>query len=297
MQLFYRWATLGFIICLSFACNAFRPPVITNSKLFGDGVSQGKLDYDKVDEASGIIASRKYPGYFWIHNDSGGDAALYLFDSTAAFTGKLVLENALNIDWEDIAYGPCPDGNCIYVGDIGDNFSAREEIQIYYFKEPELSFDLLPFTKSIQSYKIELKYPDGARDAESLIVDPVSGTLIIFTKREKNIRVYGLVNPIAGKQELVFHNNLPYTMITGADVSPDGKELLIKSYSEVFYWQIDHDLIRTIQDELPEKLAYKIEPQGEAICFDLSNKGYYTVSEERKDIEARLLFYPRLTSK
>jgi len=41
------------------------------------------------------------------------------------------------------------------------------------------------------------------------------------------------------------------------------------------------------------RLPYGKEPQGEAIAWDTEGKGFYTLSEERKQIPAKLYFYPR----
>src|SRR5689334_7116073 len=40
-------------------------------------VRLGRLDHPAIRECSGIVHSRKHPGIFWVHNDSGNPPALY----------------------------------------------------------------------------------------------------------------------------------------------------------------------------------------------------------------------------
>src|SRR5437899_499106 len=59
----------------------------------------GRLDHPAIREASGIVASRRHPGVFWVHNDSGNPPALY----AVRRDGRLVREYAVgapNLDWE-----------------------------------------------------------------------------------------------------------------------------------------------------------------------------------------------------
>ena len=66
---------------------------------------------------------------------------------------------------------------------------------------------------------------------------------------------------------------MPFTGVSAAAASPDGKELLVKTYTNVYYWKrnagetIGAALLRT-----PLALGYMLEPQGEAICFKNNNK-------------------------
>ncbi|MGX7835780.1 hypothetical protein ACWKSR_11580, partial [Campylobacter fetus subsp. venerealis] len=83
-----------------------------------------------------------------IHNDSGGEAAVYLIDMLGNTVGKVELLETKNRDWEDIAVGPGPDGQSyIYIGEIGDNNAVHKDISIYRIPEPiegSLSSQVLP---------------------------------------------------------------------------------------------------------------------------------------------------------
>ena len=72
----------------------------------------------RIDEASGLAASRTHSGVLYTINDHGDGPHIYVLDSaTGHRISTITLNNAQNGDWEDIAYGPCPGGSyCIYVG-------------------------------------------------------------------------------------------------------------------------------------------------------------------------------------
>ncbi|MEO6810963.1 MAG: hypothetical protein ABI353_17770, partial [Isosphaeraceae bacterium] len=64
--------------------------------------SMGRLEHPAIREASGIVASRRHPGVFWVHNDSGNPPALF----AVRRDGSLIQEFAVgvpNVDWEDVA--------------------------------------------------------------------------------------------------------------------------------------------------------------------------------------------------
>ena len=69
----------------------------------------------ELPEGSGLAASRRTPGRFWSHNDSG-DAVLFALDGNGRVTGRLALPGAKVDDWEAVAVGSCPSGSCIYLG-------------------------------------------------------------------------------------------------------------------------------------------------------------------------------------
>src|SRR5215510_12290165 len=59
----------------------------------------GTLAHDELDEASGVIASAKYPGIFWTHND-GNDGVLYAVRRDGSFVARFKLDAKVH-DWED----------------------------------------------------------------------------------------------------------------------------------------------------------------------------------------------------
>ncbi|MER5934882.1 Ig domain-containing protein [Streptomyces sp. NPDC002054] len=134
-----------------------------------------------MTEISGLAMSRKHPNVFYAVNDSGNTNQVFAVDCSAP-TGTLkatyTLAGTTNSDWEGLALGKDTAGRAvILVGDIGDNFSARAEIQVHSFPEPD---QLASATVTPVSYRFT--YADSRHDAESLLADPVTGQLYVASK-------------------------------------------------------------------------------------------------------------------
>ena len=264
-----------------------------NDAPFKKGKAVGTNKNEKLEEASGLVASVRNQGYFWTHNDSGNPAELFLLDSTAKTTKVFTLSFIKNRDWEDIALGPGPEENVtyVYIGDIGDNLSRYPLKYIYRLKEPSMddASELTDFKTLV------VKLSDGIRDTEALLSDPVSKNLYLISKREDKARVYEILHPFTADTlmaELVC--KLPLKSINGGDVSPDGSEILLKDYDHIYYWKKsgNETLVELLQKPALE-LPYDAEPQGEAIAWARDGSGFFTLSENAKGERAKLYFYKR----
>ena len=92
------------------------------SKLGDDVLTQiGTINDGRLSEISGIVASSRYPETFWVHNDSGNPAELFLIDQGGAVLARLQLKGAKNRDWEDICAFRYKGQLYLCVGDVGDN--------------------------------------------------------------------------------------------------------------------------------------------------------------------------------
>ena len=288
--------TCFILYSLLIACNRFQE---VRKDIFDNGVIAGVLDSKKIDEASGLAASRVNPGMLWTHNDSGDKARIFLIDSLGRYQATILLKGFTNRDWEDIAVGPGPedDKTYVYVGEIGDNSGKYEYKYIYRFEEPSLTrLDTTVYVDQVDSIKFLM--PDGPRDSEGLMIDPLTRDIYIFSKREPNVNLYRLAYPQSITELITAEKvleELPFTLIVAADWSADGQEILIKNYEQVFYWRKKNtqSLIDLLQAQ-PSILPYHEEPQGESIAFDIYGRGYYTLSEEAKGVKPALMFYKRI---
>jgi hypothetical protein len=278
---------------------------------------------DRMDETSGIVASTAHPGILYIHNDSGDSSRFFAITPDGQlkciynFKGETP---PLGVkDCEDITLGSGPDSSAsyIYLGDIGDNFAHRNYITIYRIKEPTpplavpsvasdttssahvnstpstgMSATSSATTTATPSAHVDadplfLRYPDGPRDAETLMADPIEKILYIVSKREDSVHVYSTPLYFKAHDTVTLTKNTSLYLgsgkgkwITAGNISPKGDQILLKSYRKVFYWrrpQGEHVWV-TLQRR-PLALPYLIEGQGEAICFTPDGKGYYTISE------------------
>lgn len=129
----------------------------------------------ELPEASGLAVGRRVPGRLWSHNDSGAPV-VHALDAQGTVTGAVHLTGAAVGDWEAIAVGPCGTASCLYVGDIGDNDAERPHVTVYRVPEPTGAESSVPVRETFHA-----TYPDGAHDAETLLVAP-DGGLYIVTK-------------------------------------------------------------------------------------------------------------------
>lgn len=262
----------------------------------------GTTPKDALPEVSGIVQSRQ-PFVLWMINDSGDEPYVYAVDTRNGLLSKHKLAGAANVDWEDIAVAPSNAGydslgtrlNDLYIADIGDNNAKRKSVVIYRIPEPDVSASSTISESSVE--KFELTYPDGPRDAEALLVDPLRGEIVIVTKRDAKARVYSCDDLRTSPVQLTFRGELPFTLITAGDVASNGHTIILKNYHKAWEWTRDpkEPLWKALLRE-GKRIPYGPELQGEAICYDEGDRGYYTTSERENGGDAAPLFYYPITS-
>lgn len=245
-------------------------------------MAMGKLKNKDLKEASGIVASSSFPGYFWSHNDSGGEATLYLIDSLGGGKLEFKIEDATNRDWEDIAIfkDSSTQKSTIVIGDIGDNSAKHGNCTLLFIVEPN-NFPIQDQSLTVHK-KVVFEYPDGARDAEALMIDPMTKDIFIVSKKERKVSMYRIPYPHATFSTVIAEKvlTLPLRNITAGDIAPDGTAILLKNYDFIYYYSRDEtESIVDAMRNTPLKLDYTREPQGEAICFAQDGKAFYTLSE------------------
>ncbi len=259
------------------------PETEKDTVAFTDRITAGTLDNKTINEASGMAMSILHENHFWTHNDSGDDPRLFLVNTTAQYQVICTLKGAVNRDWEDIAAAkdPVTGKSMVFVGDIGDNNAVHDYASIYILDEPNLA---AAENIMVSNYdKITFKYQDGKRDAETLMVDPLTGDIYIVSKRESSVNLYQIRYPYSFTDTMTANKllSMSFTQIVGGDISADGSGILLKNYSKVWYWPRKKG--KTIAEALgqkPYETPYIQEPQGESICWSRDGKSFYTISEE-----------------
>ena len=184
----------------------------------------GRVDVAAATELSGLVLARS--GVLWTLNDSGDSARVFGLDRRGRLLREVAVTGAEAVDWEDIAAR----GSTLYAGDIGDNAAQRADIAVYKFAEPG------PGVTSVAAERIALHYPDGAHDAETLLVDPRDGTIAIVTKNlSGSSGVYTATRSGALKKRLTLKLGLGQ-LLTAGDVSADGRTIVLRSYDRAFVW-------------------------------------------------------------
>jgi hypothetical protein len=245
-----------------------------------------KMMNTAISEASGIAYSTTQQGKLWVEEDSGNPPQLYLINNNGELVHKTYVKNATNRDWEDMAIA----NNQLFIADIGDNNLVYSDYAVYTFAEPVVLTDTITTAKIIR-----FKYPDGAHDAEAFLVDPASKNIFIITKRDIPSKIYKLAYPYDQSMNTAINvGSLNYSGVTAAALSPDSKEVIVKTYTDLYYYKRKNGdaLSETIQQAY-SKIPYSLEPQGEALSFAADNGGFYTLSEQIMNSAVSLYFYQR----
>lgn len=281
-------------ILLVFGCCTKSANNAANERPFADTPLSVIIKSGQVDEASGIADSKSHPGFLWVEQDSGNPTDLFLLSYSGSILKKVHGRGMQNRDWEDMATGSGPDANknYLYVADIGDNNLQYNNYAIYRFEEPAVSTDTVNAWE-----KIMFRYPDGSHDAEAILLDNDTKDLYIITKRDVRSKLFKLAysQRISDTLTASLMAELPFTGAVGAALSSDGREIIIKTYTALYYWKREQgEAIQSMLQKSPVTLSYNIEPQGEAICFNTQNSGFYTLSERPAQVNAvELNFYKR----
>ncbi|MEP6901503.1 MAG: hypothetical protein ABJA66_07110, partial [Actinomycetota bacterium] len=257
----------------------------------------GKIETGEITESSGIAASKCQPDILWTHNDSGDDAFIFALNSKGEKLGTWKVSGAKNIDWEDIAEIKTTGGECIlYIGDIGNNTRTRGEFTIYRVKEPPVSADNKSSSKknpleTEPSEAIKFTYPDMRRDAETLMVHPTSGDIYILSKRLSGASaVYKLRSDFDLNKTNKLENigdftvpAIPNGFLTGGDISPDGKQVIICDYFDAYELVLPDNAknFDEIWKEKPLVVELGAREQGEAVGYSADGKSIFATSEKK----------------
>jgi hypothetical protein len=299
-----RSRSTGLLVALMIGLFSTSPtPCWSQSPSFAAGLDYGQITDTAINEASGIVASSHNPGVLWVHNDGSGNQ-LFAVGSDGSLLATYQFDGNPD-DLEDIAIGPGPIAGIhyLYVGDIGDNGLNRNKIRTYRIPEPAVYtyFARNPIVEKLKlAEEISLVYPDGSHNAEAIMLDPQNGDLFIATKDNGYCQIFKADRQAMyanlGDIPLSLVQEIPIDQVSGADISGDGSEILIRNESLALYWS------RNPGESIPSALARPativptigppLEPNGEGITFEPAGLGYFTISE---GVNPSLYFFERST--
>ncbi len=268
-------------------------PELPTCPSFADGEPIGMLTDPAIVETSGLVASRTQPDVLWLHNDSGDTPRVFAVRPTGETIASYLLEGAFALDWEDMALGPGPEAGVdhLYLADIGDNGTIRGYVTVYRVPEPVVDAaggEGLPLGGVVP---IDLKYPDGPHNAETLLSDPLTGDLLIVTKEDAGpSRVFRAVAPIDVESKTTMEEiatlsfgvePLPGSpLATGGDIADDGSLAIVRTYSHAFAWRrpTGVDLAEAFAGP-PCPLPTLPDADGEALAVLPGGSAFVTISE------------------
>ncbi|MCX3063621.1 WD40 repeat domain-containing protein [Streptomyces beihaiensis] len=243
--------------------------------LFGSGTAPATADSrspgsdgftitdPRITESSGLAASHIHPGVYWTHNDSGDGPYIYAIDGRTGKTVARVTFTGVGRPRDDEAISIGPDDN-IYVGDIGDNSGGSwNHVWIYKLPEPKVLRD-----QTVRATQYTVKYEDGPRNAETLLVHPKTGRVYIVSKNENGGALYEGPATLSPTRTNYFKRVTDIDLwVTDGAFSPDGKQLALRGYfgGISYAW-------KNGRPKREGQLDVPLQPQGESVTYTRDGK-------------------------
>lgn len=184
----------------------------------------------EIKETSGLSRSTYKRKTLFLHNDSGDKARFFALTRDCETLAVITINGVSPRDWEDMSAGP---DHTLWFGDIGDNGEKRSSISVVRVQEPKEIR-----TQSINGTSYQLVYPDGAHNAEAMMIRPKSGRLYVITKNRVSGTIY--------RAPLVLDPNGPNVMtklvegvpngLSGADFARRTGKFVLRGYKSVFVY-------------------------------------------------------------
>jgi hypothetical protein len=244
---------------------------------YGTPVSQCSITDPRLPELSGLATAGTT---LLAMNDGGVATTVYVLDAACA-VGEVRSAPVDPYDPEDLALAA--DGT-IWLADTGDNRQNRATVAMIGMR-PDGSTSLT-----------RLSYPDGAHDAEALLLAP-DGTPYLVTKEVLGASaVYRPDAPLVDGATVTMSKvaQLGFTLtgtpggpvgragqllVTGGAVSGDGQRIALRTYTDAYVWPLDgSDVVAALQGQ-PVRVPLPDSPQGEAISFAANGRDLVVTGE------------------
>lgn len=186
----------------------------------------------EVEETSGL---EFFNNGLWTMNDSGGKPVIYRIDTTTGkVLQKILIKNATNRDWEDLA----ADEKYLYIGDFGNNSGNRNDLKIY-----RITLSEIPDTgkAELNAKIITFKFEDrgnekiNSRKENNFDCEAFTATgdsLLLFSKNWQNqkTRIYTLPKKPGNYIAHLIDSMDVSGLVTGADYNKKARELILVGY-------------------------------------------------------------------
>ncbi|MDZ7316879.1 MAG: hypothetical protein ONB24_12225 [candidate division KSB1 bacterium] len=260
-------------------------PRSANLTLAGDGfqiVQSGEIVDRRIEEISGIAASLRSPGRYWVINDSGNEAKLHLIDLHGNLFHSVVVQGAVNIDWEDLAAFQENGRPRLLIADTGANAVERSYLSLYLLDEPDESADSVSVDQGI-----DFVFPDGVLDCEAAAVDVEARKILLIDKRtvppvcaelplhpasagiltaERVAEATTVRQPTPEEIERPLDRH--HAQITAMDLAPDRSRLALLTYRRLYIYDIPAgEPWYAAPAREPKIIEFPALQQAEAVCF------------------------------
>lgn len=281
-------------------------PVCDDAPCYGGAGTVGTVSGDTVVEVSGMAASVRTPGLYYVVGDEPGTSEVVAVRADGTPVTRIEVAGMDPENAEALAVGPCgddpddPDASCFYVGDIGDHV-GRDHVTVYRVREPDLAAE--PASVEADADALEFSYEDGPTDAEALIVDADGRPLVVSkasfdrdTGETGSTRLYR--GPADGGEfALVAEIELPEpedgllaamvgNVVTDASADLAAGRVLLRTYDEILEYRAPDPGNGNADADpaaFPGWPVRRVPPgnvlQAETVTYTVDGCGYFTSSE------------------
>ncbi len=259
-------------------------------------------------EVSGLAASLLNDELLWMVADAGNAPAVFGVSATSGETRIEIVLPVPNVDFEDLALGPCPDLSqpCVFLADTGDNDGTRSSVVVYAFPEPSLATAPTgpPGVVTLDAvWAMPLSFPQGESvDVEALAVFPDATALLLLEKTTSpSARVFAYRAPwtssvngfddearvleLSGTIAVPAEGKKRERRITGAALHWSGTRLLVRFTGGIVeYAAVDAVAFFDPASLSPRQVlpAPPQEEQGEALTYAADGRSIFSVAEAAK---------------
>ena len=222
----------------------------------------------RITESSGLAASQLHPGVVYTHNDSGDAARVFAVGQDGRVLATLRLAGVQARDWEAIAAGRDGRGEpALFVGDIGDNRGTWPSVAVYRISEPAALRNA-----TVPAVRYRLRYPDGPRNAEALLVDPRSNRLYVASKDPVGGGLYEAPARLHSDQVNLLRRvaSVPSWVTDGA-FSPDGRTFVLRGYLDAYVYSASGRRL--------DSFSLPAQEQGESVTYTRDGRDLLVGSE------------------
>lgn len=218
-------------------------------------------------QESSALEKVAFSELLWTIQDSGNKNELYGFNLKGEVKQTIIIDNAKNIDWEDLTTDK--QGN-IYIGDFGDNDKNRKSYQIYKVAAQDLN------KKKTNARITNFTLPKKASENFEAFVF-LNNYFYLFTKSYDGVQLFKVPNAKGTfEAELIttHYFDAKDNRITSAALSPDGKTLVLLSRLQL--WELS-----SFKDDKFFSGNITLHPfhynsQKEGVCFKNDSTVYIT---------------------
>ena len=249
---------------------------------------------EKIKESSAVETIEGFEGIYTLE-DKGNKPQILAVDLQGQLVSTIAITNAENNDWEDLTSDE--KGN-LYIGDFGNNDNERKNLAIYKIAAADLNKPKAAVAETISFYYPEQvlfppKKSERFYDVEAFFM--FNDHFYLFTKNRSSkfdgtTFLYKIPNkPGRHPAKLVDSfktcDNFKSCAITSADVSRDGKRMVLLSSNKV--WLFSHFPGNQFLSGKVQVINLGSDTQKEGVCF-ADDETLYVTDEKNKKAGGKL---------